>query len=385
MKALAGALVVLLGATACVSAGADARTAGIEAEAVSDAQISIPAAGRKNWDPARPIVVSVVDGRLTSVVVRDKKGQRVKGRLSAAGTTWTSARRLLDFDARYTVRSRAVDSTGLANRQGASLRTVKPREVVYTGITPSIRQVVGVGMPIIVTFDEPVPNRATAERHLSVKTSRPTVGGWYWVSDQMVRWRPKDYWRPGTEVVVRSDLAGVNLGQGTWGNDDDRVKFTVGESQVSTVDIANHRMTVRRGGEVVRRVPITTGKAGWDTRNGVKVIMSKDREVVMDAASIDVDEGDPEYYRLDVEYAMRITWSGEYLHAAPWSVRSQGKENVSHGCTGMSMKNASWFYNSSKIGDVVEYVNGSRSMEPWNGYTDWTVSWQDWKQGSALN
>jgi len=201
----------------------------------------------------------------------------------------------------------------------------------------------------------------------------------------MVRWRPKDYWQPGTDVVVRSDLAGVNLGQDTWGNDDDRVKFTVGESQISTVDIANHTMVVSRGGEVVRRVPITTGKPGWDTRNGVKVIMSKDREVVMDAASIDVDQDDPEYYRLDVEYAMRITWSGEYLHAAPWSVRYQGKDNVSHGCTGMSMENATWFYNSSKIGDVVEYVNGSRSMEAWNGYTDWTVSWQDWKQGSALS
>ena len=91
----------------------------------------------------------------------------------------------------------------------------------------------------------------------------------------------------------------------------------------------------------------------------------------MDAASIDVDEGDPEYYRLDVEYAMRVTWSGEYLHAAPWSVSSQGDENVSHGCTGMSDEAASWFYNNSKIGDVVNYVNGNRSMEPWNGYTDW--------------
>jgi len=113
----------------------------------------------------------------------------------------------------------------------------------------------------------------------------------------------------------------------------------VGSETISTVDIAKHMMVVKRGNEVLRRIPVTTGKPGWDTRVGTKVIMSKSRNVVMDAASIDVDPSDPEYYRLDVEYAMRVTWSGEYLHAAPWSESSQGEENVSHGCTGMSLAN----------------------------------------------
>ena len=102
----------------------------------------------------------------------------------------------------------------------------------------------------------------------------------------------------------------------------------------------------------------------------------------MDAATLDVDEGDPEYYRLDVEYAMRLTWSGEYVHAAPWSVESQGEENVSHGCTGMSLENAGWFYNMSKPGDVITYVNGSRQPEPWNGYTDWNLSWESGRRAA---
>lgn len=367
-----------------MSAGADGQDPANGEAPTSSAQIDIRAAGAKSWDPSRPIVVEATDGELTKVEVLDRKGHSIKGKFTADRSGWHSTRDLLAYNARYTVKVKAVDPTGLPNRDAASFRTVEPKRVMYSSITPYSRQEVGVGMPIIVTFDEPVADRRTAERRLSVVTSRPTVGAWHWANDQMVRWRPREYWRPGTDVVVRSDLAGVDLGEGTWGNDDDRVKFSVGSSMTSTVDIANHQMVVKRNGEVIRRIPVTTGKAGWDTRNGIKVIMSKEREVVMDAATLDVDEGDPEYYRLDVEYAMRLTWSGEYLHAAPWSVSDQGSANVSHGCTGMSMEDAMWLYNMSKPGDVVEYINGTRSMEPWNGYTDWTVSWRDWKAGSAL-
>jgi lipoprotein-anchoring transpeptidase ErfK/SrfK len=380
-----GALVGLLALTACVSAGASDQGSVSGGPTSSAAAISIRTVGAKPWNPNRPVVVAVKSGQLTDVLVTDRQGHSVKGRLGRGGTTWHSTQSILDYNVRYSVRATAVDSAGLVAHQASSFRTVAPEHVVYSEITPSGGAVVGVGMPIIVSFGEPVPNRAAAETHLSVNTSRPTVGGWYWVSDQMVRWRPKDYWRPGTVVVVRSDLAGVSLGQGTWGNDDDQVKFTIGDAMVSTVDIANHDMVVERNGQVIRRVPVTTGKPGWDTRNGVKVIMSKDRQVVMDAATIDVNKQDPEYYRLDVEYAMRVTWSGEYLHAAPWSVSSQGQENVSHGCTGMSLENASWYYNISRVGDVVEYINGVRGMEPWNGYTDWTIPWEQWQAGSALH
>jgi lipoprotein-anchoring transpeptidase ErfK/SrfK len=282
------------------------------------------------------------------------------------------------------VSAQAVDAEGRTTTVRAAFRTERPEQLVHTTVLPADGQVVGVGMPIAVTFDSPVPRRAVVERLLRVDTKPAVLGGWYWVSDQQVRWRPREYWRPGTEVTVKTALDGVHLGQGVWGDDEDRVHFTVGDAVISTVDIADHTMTVRRNGEVIREVPVTTGKPGWDTRNGIKVIISKDREVVMDAATIDVDKQDPEYYRLDVEYAMRVTWSGEYLHAAPWSVSSQGEDNVSHGCTGMSNANASWYYNLSKPGDVVEYVNGVRALEAWNGYTDWNMPWQQWRAGSAL-
>lgn len=367
---------------ACTTAGAGGP-AGVAATPESVASIRISAEGERDWNPRRPIVVTVKRGTLTDVVVRDERGRKVPGGFSDRKQRWASDAAPLPFNTRYTVEARAVDAEGLSTRSRSTLRTVKPQRMAYTGISPS--GTVGVGMPIIVTFDQPVARKAVAERRLKVTTAPQQVGGWYWVNDQMVRWRPKEYWRPGTDVTVRTQLAGVELGQGVWGDDNDVARFSVGDAMISTVDIGNHTMTVTRNGEVIRKMPITTGKDGWDTRIGTKVIISKQREVVMDAATLDVDENDPEYYRLDVEYAMRLTWSGEYVHAAPWSVRSQGEDNVSHGCTGMSTQNASWFYSMTLPGDVVNYVNGTRTMEAWNGYTDWNMSWQEWKQGSALS
>jgi len=383
--ALAAALLSVTALAACTTAGADDESGAEGKPPKSAATLTVEAQGSQRWDPSQPVVIKADDGRLTNVDVRSRDGQRVIGKVSDSGNVWRSTDPLLKYDTTYKLQARAVDAAGLATKTSGRFHTVKPKNRVYTDVSPFGGAVVGVGMPIIVSFSAPVPNRAEAERQLNVDTSPQTVGSWYWVSDQMVRWRPKEYWKSGTDVVVTSKLAGVDLGDGTWGDDDDRVNFSVGERLISTVDIANHRMVVEQNGSVVRRIPVTTGKAGWDTRNGIKVIISKDRNVVMDAATLDVDEGDPEYYRLDVEYAMRLTWSGEYVHAAPWSVSSQGDDNVSHGCTGMSTANAAWFYNLSKPGDIVQYVGGPRGMEPWNGYTDWTMSWSDWKQGSALS
>ena len=373
---------VALAACTTAGAGAPATNAG---PPESRAVIAVPAAKERAWGPTRPLVVKAEQGKLTKVVVRDDRDRKVPGAFSARHARWQTADGPLDFNSRYVITAKAVDADGVATETTTWVRTVKPKRVAYTGISPSGASVVGVGMPVVMTFDQPVTRKAAVERRLSVSTKPAAVGSWYWVNDQMVRWRPKEYWQPGTDVVVRSRLEGVNLGGGVWGDDDDLVRFRIGSSMISTVNIGKHRMVVERDGEVIRRLPITTGKPGWDTRTGTKVIISKEREVVMDAATLDVDEGDPEYYRLDVEYAMRLTWSGEYVHAAPWSVSSQGEENVSHGCTGMSMRDAGWFFNVSKPGDVINYVNGSRQPEDWNGYTDWNLSWDEWKKGSALS
>jgi len=374
-----------LGLAACTTAGADGARQADSGPIESRAVIAVSAAKDRDWAPLRPLVVRAEQGTLTAVVVRDDRGRKVSGDFSSRHALWKSDQAPLEYNSRYTITAKAVDADGIATQTSTWVRTVKPKRLAYTGLSPYGASVVGVGMPVVMTFDQPVTRKAAVERRLAVTTKPATLGGWYWVNDQMVRWRPKQYWRPGTGVTVRSRLEGVNLGNGVWGDDDDLVRFSIGSSTISTVNIGKHTMVVEQDGQVVRKLPITTGKPGWDTRTGTKVIISKEREVVMDAATLDVDQNDSEYYRLDVEYAMRLTWSGEYVHAAPWSVASQGKENVSHGCTGLSLADAGWFFNLSKPGDVVNYVNGTRQPEDWNGYTDWNLSWDEWKKGSALS
>lgn len=383
-KALIGAVVVGIALSGCVSGGSDPGSRAILV-AKSSAIVSLNAQGSHKWSPSKSLVVTAESGTLTNVTVTGRDGQQIRGKFANQHTSWRSSDRVLDFNTKYAVKTTAVDDSGIKLHRTMTVKTVNPKDRAYTNVTPSGPGVFGVGMPIIVTFTQPIQRKSAAESHLSVETQPSQLGSWNWVGDQMVRWRPKEYWKPGTKVTVSSDLKGLRLGSTVWGDDADSVHFSIGDAQISTVDIGSHTMTVRRNGQLVRTIPVTTGKPGWDTRIGTKVIMSKDPEVVMDAATIDVDKNSPEYYRLDVQYAMRLTWSGEYLHAAPWSVGDQGVDNVSHGCTGMSLSDAIWLYNSSKVGDVVNYVDGTRPMEPWNGYTDWNVSWSQWKAGSALN
>jgi lipoprotein-anchoring transpeptidase ErfK/SrfK len=261
---------------------------------------------------------------------------------------------------------------------------VTPRAELETSISPLGGQTVGVGMPIVVRFSDPVRKRAQVESALRVKTSKPIKGRWTWTSDQEIHFRPKRYWPAYTDVTLRVRLRDVHAGRGVWGTADRTVKFRTGSSMVSIVDVNAHTLSVYRNGSLARTIPVSTGKAGFLTRNGTKVILEKHTLKIMDATTIGIPEDDPDYYRLEVPYAMRVTWSGEFVHAAPWSVGSQGLANVSHGCVGMSPANAYWLFNQSTVGDVVKVVGSPRSLEPGNGYTDWNVSWKDWKAGSAL-
>jgi lipoprotein-anchoring transpeptidase ErfK/SrfK len=239
-------------------------------------------------------------------------------------------------------------------------------------------------MPVIVRFTAPVKDRAAVEAALSVDSKKPIVGAWSWVSDEEVHFRPKEYWPAYNTVTVHVDLKGVDAGRGVWGMENRTVKFRTGSSMISVVDVDAHTLTVWRNGQKARVIPVSTGKDGFLTRNGIKVILEKHTLKIMDARTIGIYPGDPEYYRLEVPYAMRVTWSGEFVHSAPWSVGSQGRDNVSHGCVGMAPSNAIWLFNLSTVGDIVKVTGSPRTLEAGNGYTDWNVSWAKWLQGSAL-
>ncbi len=358
----------------------------VEEELVSEARISTNVGGKKAVPVSRLVEVDVTDGELRRVKVTGGEGP-LPGVLSDDSTTWRAQERL-EPGTTYQLRGVAVDEDGLSTRVDRTFRThdLTLDDQTYASIAPLDGETVGVGMPVIVTFDIAVTDRAEIERHLSVDSEPAQRGSWHWISDHEVHWRPKSYWKAGTDVTVTADVNGVDAGSGIYGQEDRTTSFRVGSRVVMAIDAAAHRMRVSEDGKVLRTLPISAGKPGFTTRSGVKVIIEKFRYKDMDAATTGISESDPEYYDIaNVEYAQRVTYSGEFLHAAPWSVGSQGSANVSHGCVGMSTADAGWLYSLTKRGDVVEVTGTDRGMEPTNGFGDWNVPWRDYKAGSALS
>ena len=151
------------------------------------------------------------------------------------------------------------------------------------------------------------------------------TGSWYWLSNTSLHYRPQTYWPANSAITVRMSLRGVPFGNGVYGEQDRVVSFRTGDAMISTVDVAGHQMTVTQNGQPLRTIPVTTGKPGQATRAGIKIISEKYVDKRMDAATTGVDSTDPDYYVVDVKYAMRVTNTGEFVHAAPWSVGLAGQ------------------------------------------------------------
>lgn len=387
--ALAAAVVASALLAGCSSSGspdgrAQAAPSAKTVPSVSRAGIDfLPASASTDVAVDDPVTVTAADGTLTSVTLTDARGRTVAGALSADKARWTSTNPL-KIAQHYRLVAAAVDKDGVGVERTGFFATVAPRKVLETSISPLSGQSVGVGMPIIVRFNATVHDRAAVEQALQVTSAKPIEGAWSWVSGTEVHFRPKVYWPAYDEVTLDVKLNGVDAGKGVYGMTNRTVKFRTGSSMVSIVDVNRHTLTVYRNGKKMRVIPVTTGKADFLTRNGTKVVLEKHTLKIMDASTIGISKSSPDYYRLEVPYAMRVTWSGEFVHAAPWSTGSQGRDNVSHGCVGMSMSNAIWLFNQTEVGDIVKVVGSSRPLEPGNGYTDWNVSWSDWLAGSAL-
>jgi lipoprotein-anchoring transpeptidase ErfK/SrfK len=333
----------------------------------------------------KTVQVSAEGGSLTKVRVESPAGP-LSGELSGDGTRWTANGRL-EPGTDYVVRAVAERSDGKRVSRTSRFHTedLTLAEQTYASVSPLQGETVGVGMPVIVTFDVPVTDRASIEEHMSVSATPRQPGTWHWLSDTEVHWRPKSYWRAGSDVSVDLDINSVPAGAGIYGQENRHLDFHVGDANVYKVNAQTHQMRVFQNGSLLRTIPITTGKAGFTTRSGTKVIIEKFETKHMRSETVGIAEGSPEFYDIDdVQYAMRLTYSGEFIHAAPWSVGSQGFENVSHGCTGMSTANAEWLYNMTRRGDVVEYTGTDRPMTLDNGFGDWNASFADYASASAL-
>ena len=353
-------------------------------------QVSLNAEpGSSKVDPDKPLEVTSKgdDGRLTDVTVIDDAGHYLAGELAADGVRWRSTAPL-SAGAKYTVRVSTEDDDGAPGLRTLVFETAPAKRFLTAEFGPQAGTY-GVGQPITAKLSLAVTDgkgRAVVERALKV-TSKPVVeGAWYWVDDKTLHYRPKEYWPTGAVVNATSNLHGVKVAGKLYGGRSKPLKLTIGDHVEAVTDAASHTMTVMKNGEVIKTMPVTTGKPGFETRNGIKVVLGKEYFVRMRSTSIGIAAGSSESYDLPVYYATRITWSGEYVHAAPWSVGSQGYANVSHGCTGMSMANAKWFYETVRPGDIVKVINSYGNMMDTfgNGFGEWNVSWDKWREGSAL-
>ena len=323
-------------------------------------------------------------GTIRSVRLTGPDGERLDGTFAKGHRSWTSTA-VMAAASRYKLSVVGVNPSGLVTRRTSSFETLHPAALLDDSVMPLDGETVGVGMPIVVFFNAPVSNRAAVERRLHVTTSSQVEGGWRWFNDKEVHWRPKAYWPSGTRVRLSVDLNGVDAGDGVWGHRDRQIDFTIGQRHVSVVNVNSHKMTVTSGHKTVKVFPMSAGRPKYPTTNGIHFTLEKAKTVTMDSATVGIPRDSPDGYFEKVHWNVRISNTGEFVHAAPWSVSSQGSANVSHGCVNLSVANATWFYNFSQRGDIVQVVGSPKQPNGWSlGVVDWNMPWSQWLVGSAL-
>ena len=349
-----------------------------------------PADGAKGVDPAKGIQINAAGGRLESVTATDASGKAVNGALAADGASWASTG-LLAISSSYTVVAKAKDASGAEKTSTSKFTTLTPdKRLGLSHYAPDDGTTVGVGQPIAVYFTNPpnVKDRAAVEKAMTVTTSPHVDGAWNWRSATEADWRPQSYWQTGTKVQVHLGLNGVKAGDVTYGSFTKDFSFTIGDSVISTVDLMTDKMTVTKNGQVLRTIPVSAGEVPkHPTWSGKMVVLEKDATLQMTSSSVNFTDAS-DFYDLKVQSAVKITDSGTFLHAAPWNDGKFGRVNSSHGCIGMGLNDANWFFDTVKLGDVVDVLKSANTKpnvtnNPNPGFDDWNLSWSQWLAGSA--
>jgi lipoprotein-anchoring transpeptidase ErfK/SrfK len=332
-----------------------------------------PAPGSTDVSPGSGISVTASRGTLTSVSVRTA-ADPVTGTMNAASTAWHSSWTLA-VSARYTVTATGRAPGGQPVTQTSTFTTLTPASTFQTMIFEGQGDTYGVGMPVILTFSQPITDKAAVEQALQLRTSRPVVGAWYWDGSQTVEFRPRSYWPPDTTVSFTGHLNGVEGAPGMYGFHTLTQSFRIGASLIVVASTATHYMNLYRNGRLYRHWPISTGRSALPTPDGTYLTIDKGNPVLMKGPG----------YSEEVPWSVRFTWTGDYLHDAYWSVGEQGNTNVSHGCVNMPPAEAEAYYKMEVPGDPVT-ITGSPKAGTWdNGWTEWFLSWPQYLRGSALH
>jgi lipoprotein-anchoring transpeptidase ErfK/SrfK len=385
---LAAGIVAVLSLTACTSddgeggatkSGGSVDPAG-QAAPKPPAKITLdPASGAADVSPTAPVTVAVQDGTIESLTLTNPENKQVAGQLSPDKTIWTVGEPL-GYSKTYTWTGTAKGVDGKDAPISGSFTTVTPARTVDASLNVGDGKTYGVGMPIAVTFDRDVTDKAGVQKAMTVTTSVPVEGAWAWLDDRTAHWRPKTYWPANTQVSLTAKLYGTALGDGKYGAEDRTANFTIGRSQVVQADTQTHRVKVIQDGTQIADFPASFGlesDPGRVTNSGTHIVMSKHRTYKMSNPKYD-------YFDVEVPYAVRISNNGEFIHGYADSMWAQGNKNISHGCANLSPANAEVYYNGAMIGDPVEITGSTQELGPEDGdYYDWTLSWDQWLAKTA--
>ncbi len=329
------------------------------------------------------VAVNGGSGQLVSVEVTTATGAPVAGALALSGTAWRSSG-VLTPGTDYRVSATSSGPTGVRATATSAFRTLVPDSTVTDTVFPN-NLTVGVAQPVVVRFNHYIDNafaRVSVLSHFTITESKPVAGGWHWFSNNELHFRPKSFWPVGEKLTVASDLEGWNVGGGRWGTGTVTANITIGDSHVSVANLATDVMTVTDNNKVVGVYPFSGGKSTDPTMNGTHIVLDRESVVRMISSSNGVPVNSPDGYDELVYSDVHITDSGEYVHAAPWSVESQGHVNVSHGCVNLSAADALKFFGFSRIGDVVMVTGGPRAPALGDhGVMDWDTAWSQWTPG----
>ncbi|MFI9026506.1 Ig-like domain-containing protein [Streptomyces sp. NPDC053560] len=403
-RGLAAAALLAAGALAMTACGGDATGAGNKdgqagadaaaAKDASNAKIKVSAKDGSNGASINGTNVKVSGGKLTEVTLtRTDTGEKIDGSISGDGSSWKPDAQL-ERGTKYQLAAKAKDSEGRAATENSSFTTVSPANSFIGTFTPDDGKTVGVGMPVSFNFDKAITDQKAVQSHITVTSSSGQEVVGHWFGNQRLDFRPQDYWKAGSKVTMKIDLDGVEGANGVTGVQDKTVTFTVGRSQVSTVDMNTQTMTVERDGKTLKKIPISGGSPENPTYNGQMVISEKFKETRMDGSTVGFTkkDGKGEYDIKDVPHAMRLSASGTFIHGNYWGSPSIfGQAGTSHGCVGLrDVKGANgdtpgkWFFDNSLIGDVVVVKNSKdETVKPDNGLNGWNMSWDQWKAGSS--
>ena len=363
-------------------AGSAARTSpGIAVPVIAPVKLdAAPANGAKQVNPAAPVSLKLADGTIERVTLTSTSGETVEGSIDAAGTGWTASGPL-KFNTDYSYTYVVKDGAGRETSTTQSFSTVSSSHEADAAIYPLDGMKVGVGQPLQVIFSEPVVNREAVEKAIKITSSAGQAGAFHWHSDTMVRYRAENFWAANSTITMDMQLFGVDLGNGQIANFNKKVNVSIGDKKVAVADAAAHTFTLRVNDRVVKTLPVSMGDKRFPSARGYGVLMEKKRYDHFRASSIGLKPGDPAYYgNVDVEYTIRLTLSGAYIHQALESAYPFiGNTNVSHGCIGFAPDGAAWVFDNMGTGDVVHIVNTEGDYAAHDdGFGDWNIPWSEY-------